>query len=161
MATRESLGSAVFLAGGIWLVNASCLAADCAQGDALTCYTQALVRVQTAEDALGAARKDIGELQASVNTLKARADEASAQIADLKMQIAELKARTVEVGSPTVAKTFNPGDFWTPAQDTPVNFTCPGKDVLGGMNFVMHSDGVGRHPFKIDYICKSLGPLGP
>jgi hypothetical protein len=55
MASCNSLGCAIVMSIGILLVNEPILAADCAQGDALACYTQALVRLQAAEDALGAA----------------------------------------------------------------------------------------------------------
>jgi hypothetical protein len=39
---------------------------DCSQGNAVNCYTQALVRLQAAQDALVDARNDIKELQAEM-----------------------------------------------------------------------------------------------
>jgi hypothetical protein len=95
VASCNSLGPGIVLSIGMLLVNSPILAADCAQGDALACYTQALVRLQAAEDALGAARKDIGALQTSIGLLTASVAQANAQIATLTAQITQTNARTV------------------------------------------------------------------
>ena len=106
----------------------------------------------------------------SVNELVQRLrDDMTAQLQAQAAQIAQLNAALnvvtgrvaafrVDVGAATTGRVFEHGEFWTASQDTPVNFTCPAKDVLAGMNFVMHSDAAGRHPYRVEYICKTLGP---
>jgi hypothetical protein len=69
MPAFKSLGFAIAVATAIWLADNPSLAADCAQGDALNCYTEALVRLQAAEDALGVARKEISGLQTQIDAL--------------------------------------------------------------------------------------------
>ena len=64
--TRLAWAAAVFAA--CWFLSSAPGFADndCSKGNALTCYTQALVRLQAAQDALGAARNDIKELKADL-----------------------------------------------------------------------------------------------
>jgi hypothetical protein len=81
-------GFAIVVGVGTWLINNPSLSADCAQGDALTCYTQALVRLQAAEDALGAARKDIASLQTQINTLQGSSATMRQEIEALKAAVA-------------------------------------------------------------------------
>jgi hypothetical protein len=84
------------------------------------------------------------------------------QIVKLQEQVDALSRRLdgfkIAVGAAVTGKVFNHEDFWTSVPDTPVNFICPGNDVLAGMNFVMRSDSVARHPYRVEYICKTLGP---
>jgi hypothetical protein len=73
---------------------------------------------------------------------------------------------SINVGTPQPEGTFGSAGpwgaagvpFWTGQDNTPVSYTCPGKEVLAGMTFIMKSDGVGRHPWWVQYICKTLGP---
>jgi hypothetical protein len=95
MPACKSLRSAIIVVMGIWLANNPSLAVDCAQGDALNCYTQALMRLQAAQDALVAARDDISALQSSIGVLKAKVEEANARITALTTQITQVGARTV------------------------------------------------------------------
>jgi hypothetical protein len=69
MATsRMALGAIItFLFGAI--SSESFASDDCAKGDALQCYTQALVRLQAAQDALSSASKDINSLRLPQNTV--------------------------------------------------------------------------------------------
>jgi len=53
-------------------------------------------------------------------------------------------------------KEFSRNTFWTAAHSTRVSYTCPDKNVLVGMEFEMWSDGVGRHPSNIKFICREL-----
>ena len=55
-------------------------------------------------------------------------------------------------------KEFPRGMFWTSVNPTYVNYTCPDRNVLVGMEFEMSGDGVGRHPSKIKFICRELTP---
>jgi hypothetical protein len=52
------------------LVPRIALAADCAHGNALDCYNQALQRLQAAQAALSAARKDIQGLENKITNLQ-------------------------------------------------------------------------------------------
>jgi hypothetical protein len=70
MKSTQRLCAAIITAASVYVVDHPSRAADCAQGNALSCYTQAIVRLQTAEDALAAARDDIGQLQSSISTLQ-------------------------------------------------------------------------------------------
>jgi hypothetical protein len=102
------------------------------------------------------------EIQRLRDDMTAQIQSQAAQIAQQKIAIDAVSGRLatfkIAVGSPQTGKIYNQGDFWTAAQNTSVNFICPGNDVLAGMNFVMWSDGVGRHPSRVEYICKTLGP---
>ena len=94
----------------------------------------------------------------------------AAQVAQLKNDLTALSGRvssfSINVSTPQPEGTFGSGGpwgaggtpFWTAVQDTSVSYTCPGKEVLAGISFIMHSDGVGRHPSWVQYICKTLGP---
>jgi hypothetical protein len=53
-------------------------------------------------------------------------------------------------------KDFARGSFWTATNPTHVNYTCPDKNVLVGLEFEMWSDGAGRHPSNIKFICREL-----
>lgn len=119
-------------------------------------------------------------LESSDEQIKKLRDDMQAQIASLSAQIEVLKNDAVivstrlsnfsiNVGAPRAPHpegTFGAGGpwgpggtlFWTAVDNTMVSYTCPGKEVLAGLQFIMKSDGVGRHPAWIQYICKSLGP---
>jgi hypothetical protein len=55
-------------------------------------------------------------------------------------------------------KEFTSAMFWTNDNPTYVKYSCPEKNVLVGIEFEMWSDGVGRHPRNIKYICRELSP---
>ena len=69
MATsRMALGAIITLLFSA-ISNESIASDDCGKGDALNCYTQALIRLQTAQDALVSARQDITKLQLPENAV--------------------------------------------------------------------------------------------
>ena len=108
---------AMIIATGICVVNNPSLAADCAQGDALSCYTQALVRLQAAEDALTAARNEIGGLQSSIDTLTAKVKTLTDSSDAMKQELSQTRDFLSFVYAPS----------------------CPlGKDI-GGV-FALHDD---------------------
>ena len=84
----NGLSTAIIIVAGIWLANVQSIAADCAHGDALACYTEALVKLQAAEDALGAARNDIARLQTQIGTLQGSSATMRQEIEALKAAIA-------------------------------------------------------------------------
>jgi hypothetical protein len=62
------------------------------------------------------------------------------------------------VGAPVTGRAFEDKDIWTDVVDQPVPYTCPGKQVLAGINFVWRLSNSVRTPVRIEYICKTLGP---
>lgn len=66
--SRIALGAIITFLFGI-LSNESYASDECAKGDALNCYTQALIRLQAAQDALLSASKDINSLRLPQNTI--------------------------------------------------------------------------------------------
>jgi hypothetical protein len=55
-------------------------------------------------------------------------------------------------------RNFPQSEFWTGQNPSHVNYTCPDRNVLVGMEFEMSSDGFGRHPSRIKFICRQLSP---
>ena len=55
-------------------------------------------------------------------------------------------------------REFAQGMFWPGSSPSHVNYTCPDRNVLVGMDFEMSSDGVARHPSGIRFICRELSP---
>ena len=70
-------------------------------------------------------------------------------------QLKERKTTLVDKQKDTF---FLHAEFWTSDNPTHVNHTCADKNVLVGIEFEMWSDGVGRHPSTIKYICRELTP---
>jgi hypothetical protein len=97
------------------------------------------------------------EMQAQAAAQAAQA----AQIAQLKNDLATVSGKvssfSISVSTPQPEQIFGGAgpwgpagtQFWTSQDNTPVSYTCPGKEVLAGMTFIMKSDGVGRHPFWV------------
>jgi len=114
------------------------------------------------------AYKQIDALNTQLNTYKQEiATTKNAALNDIKeagdVTAKKLKEAKINVGQAKNAATYvsygpEPWNFWTDKQDTHVDYTCGDNSVLAGINFIMHSDGVGRHPYKVEYFCKNLVP---
>lgn len=90
---------------------------------------------------------------AALNDIKGAGEVTAKQLKDTKINVGAAKSAATYVSSGP--ELWN---FWTDKQDTHVDYTCGGNSVLAGINFIMHSDGVGRHPYRVEYFCKNLEP---
>jgi hypothetical protein len=136
------------------------LSADCGNDNALACVSQALVKLQTAQDALSAARKDIADLQNQITALKAEisavAQSANTQVSDLKKTIDDNAAKinfSIKDGASPESPIF--GSVFGASFDG----TCPAGQVLIGIKqeyggtCERQCDGDGRPVRKIKVIC--------
>jgi hypothetical protein len=78
-----------------------------------------------------------------------------AAVHDAIKRLADHKTTLVDRGGD---RDFLQSTFWTSANPSHVNYSCPQRNVLIGMEFEMSSDGFGRHPSRIKFICRELSP---
>jgi hypothetical protein len=109
-----------------------------------------------AEAAVGALNDRIKALS-DVDTLVKSMQAAAASLATnpqfVKDVTNKLQISLVDRGKD---RTFETGEFWTSASDTQVNYTCPDKNVLVGMEWTMRGINSVRTPARIKFICREL-----
>jgi hypothetical protein len=55
-------------------------------------------------------------------------------------------------------REFSRFTVWNSGNPYQVNYACPDRNVLVGMEFEMLNDGADRYPGRIKYICRELTP---
>ena len=113
-----------------------------------------------------------GAIAECMQRLLATTDQLTQQNQALEKKVAALE-RSLAVASDAVTqlrdrkttlvnrggdRDFPQGLFWPGTGITHVNYTCPNRNVLVGMEFEMSTDGVARHPSDIKFICRELNP---
>lgn len=73
---------------------------------------------------------------------------------DLQLKFRQLKITTTGGTS----KEFKQADFWGPNATYPVNYTCPDKSVLVGIEMTMLGANGVRTPTYFKFTCKELQP---
>jgi hypothetical protein len=112
---------------------------DCSKDNALGCYTQALVRLQAAQDALTDARKDITAMQAQIDQLKSDAQANKSSLDGLDKRIGavqdEAYKNVMKVWNRSPTARVNGGDeegHRIPVGGGEDSTTCnPGEVVTG------------------------------
>ena len=110
--------------------------------------------VDCAQRAMELANQLAKDNQALANRMTALERDLSAAHETIK----RLGERRVILRDSGKDKEFPRGVFWTSVSPTYVNYTCPDRNVLVGMEFEMSGDGAARHPSKIKFICRELTP---
>lgn len=138
----------------------SLAAEDCAQGNALNCYTQALVRLQASQDALEAATKSINSLQTQITALQsqmaANASSLQAQIAQQNATIAAYKNDAATALSNRIAQLNTGKDTVIQPGGNSGTAKCPPGSFLSGVNYQI--DGGGPHGITswLFAVCRNL-----
>jgi hypothetical protein len=117
-------------------LGCACFAEDCSSGDALSCYSQALVKLQSARDEFVNATKDLDALRKDIVELHKKVDGLENENKVLKAALAAAVDRLDSIKINVISKTFTV----PPASPSGGVIDCP--DPGNGLRTVALASGI-------------------